>query len=194
MAYLKALCFAISMWCLFSLSAKADPLYCASIHELVDVKVNYWGLDQQTHTGILEVNQLVAQQVKQIFQSLYQAKFPIAKIQPLSAYQNNDAQALADNDTFAFSCRYMTGSTQYLSMHSFGLAIDINPLLNPYVKGDLILPPQGKAYLHRSSAVPGMIVNNDIVVQTFKKYGWIWGGNWKSPKDYQHFENDSFTH
>ncbi len=154
--------------------------------QLSHVNVPYFGLDHEQHAGILVVNKNVAQEIQQIFATLDQAHFPIAKIKPLSDYNNED-EALADNDTFAFSCRYILRSTK-LSKHSFGIAIDINPVFNPYIKGNLIIPLQGAPYIQRDTVVPGMIINNDVVVQTFAQYGWHWGGKWKTLKDYQHFE------
>lgn len=69
-------------------------------------------------------------------------------------------------------------------MHSYGFALDINPLQNPYIKGAVVLP-KGAVY---DPAVPGTLTGTCAVVKTFKRLGWTWGGEWKSLKDYQHFE------
>jgi len=156
--------------------------------DLVQVKINYWGFDQNAHTGILIINQSVAENVVEIFKILYQDKFPIEKIQPLENYQGDEAKAMADNDTFGFHCRPMTSNPALFSIHSYGLAIDINPLINPYVDKNMILPPEGKKYLDRNLNIPGMILKNGIVYNAFEKYGWTWGGDWKYIKDYQHFQ------
>ncbi len=158
------------------------------ISALQSVTVNYWGFDDQTHQGILIVNHLVANQVLTIFQKLYQAHFPIAKIQPIDAYLGDDAKAMADNDTSAFNCRRMTGSNTLFSKHAYGLAIDINPIQNPYAKQALIMPPQGKNYINRDTHVKGLINKNNIAYKIFHQYGWEWGGSWRSVKDYQHFQ------
>ena len=81
-----------------------------------------------------------------------------------------------------------------LSYHALGLAIDINPLQNPYVRGSVIEPIEGKPFVNREQKVPGMIFENDAAVRAFKKRGWKWGGNWKKTKGYydlQHFEKPS---
>jgi len=80
-----------------------------------------------------------------------------------------------------------------LSNHSKGLAIDINPLYNPYVKtnknGKIIISPEkGKKYADRKQSFPYKIDKNDLCYKEFIKHGFIWGGAWKSLKDYQHFE------
>ena len=67
-------------------------------------------------------------------------------------------------------------------------AIDINPLENPYVRGGVVLPEAGAAYLDRSDVRPGMIVDSDVVVRAFAAIGFEWGGDWERLKDYQHFE------
>lgn len=158
------------------------------ISALRSVTVNYWGFDAQSHQGILIVNQSVANQVFTIFQKLYLAHFPIEKIRPIDAYEGNDAKAMADNDTSAFNCRKMIGSSTVFSQHAYGLAIDINPIQNPYIKQALIMPPKGKNYLDRNANAKGLINKNNIAYQIFHQYGWEWGGSWHIVKDYQHFQ------
>src|SRR5690348_6241825 len=94
-----------------------------SAHDLVSLKIPYWGLDHQTHQGILVVNKAVGDQITKIFKILYQHKFPIAKMKPLNDKGYDDTTALEDNDTFAYSCRIMTGSQHKFSKHAYGLAI-----------------------------------------------------------------------
>ena len=79
------------------------------------------------------------------------------------------------------------GDRSSWSEHSYGTAIDVNPLVNPYVIGGTVLPPTGAAFADRSLEAPGMIHDGDVVVEAFASHGWIWGGTWSSPKDYQHF-------
>lgn len=82
----------------------------------------------------------------------------------------------------------MTGQPGRFSNHSWGRAIDINPLTNPYVKGDKVLPPEGRQFLDRTRAYPGAILAGSWVVKLFEEHGWTWGGSWTDRKDYQHFE------
>ena len=98
------------------------------------------------------------------------------------------------NNTSCFNYRYVDGTTK-LSNHSYGTAIDINPLYNPYVKeysdGTIkILPSAATAYADRSIIDDYMIDHNDYAYLVFTSYGFSWGGDWNSVKDYQHFEKN----
>ena len=93
---------------------------------------------------------------------------------------------MADNNTSAFNCRKVTGGKGW-SQHTYGEAIDINPLQNPYVTSRGVEPAGGKEFLNRVKRQKGMILADDPVVKLFAKYGWKWGGSWNSVKDYQHF-------
>jgi hypothetical protein len=105
----------------------------------------------------------------------------------VEAYGGDDDASMAADNTSAFNCREITGGGAF-SNHSWGTAIDVNPLENPYVKGDVVLPDAGAAYLDRSDVRPGMIVDGDVVVTAFAAIGFEWGGDWNRLKDYQHFE------
>ena len=104
-------------------------------------------------------------------------------------YDNSDELSVEDNNTSAFNFRMITnGSTP--SNHAYGLAIDINPKINPYVYANKVLPANGEDYTDRGQEIPGMITAESEVCEIFKKYGWSWGGDWNQPKDYQHFEKN----
>jgi hypothetical protein len=89
-------------------------------------------------------------------------------------------------NTSAFHCRPVKGSTS-ISEHAFGRAVDLNPHLNPYIRGDVVWPEGSERYLDRSLGEPGMITEGDVVVTAFDEIGWGWGGRWRSLKDYHHF-------
>jgi hypothetical protein len=93
---------------------------------------------------------------------------------------------MAADNTSAFNCRAVTGGTGW-SAHSYGTAVDVDPLENPYVHGSIVAPPAGAAYLDRSNNRPGMLLHGDAVVRGFAAVGWSWGGDYTSLKDYQHF-------
>jgi hypothetical protein len=57
---------------------------------------------------------------------------------------------------------------------------------NPYILGSIVAPEQGRAFVSRPAA-PGVIRAGDPVVTAFARIDWQWGGNWRSPVDYQHF-------
>lgn len=162
-----------------------------SLSELAYVQLSYWGFDNKSHQGVLIVNSNVAKDIVAIFKQLYIMRFPIAKMQPLDVYYGSDMQSMMDNNTVAFNCRALASNPYYFSRHSYGTAIDINPLFNPYVNGYIIAPPQGKFYLARHSRIKGTITHGSAVYAIFIAHGWKWGGDWQGLKDYQHFEKDN---
>ncbi len=155
------------------------------------VKILHYGFDHETHVGELIVNEAIADTVIKIFKELYEAKYPIEKMVLIDEYDADDEASMEDNNSSCFNYRVIDGTTN-LSKHSQGIAIDINPLYNPYVrpgKGERsVLPVNGAIYADRTLACPYYIDTNDICYQIFTKYGFTWGGNWSSSKDYQHFQ------
>ncbi len=158
------------------------------IEDLVFVQITHWGFDDKEHKGEIIVNKEVAYEIIGIFKELYEAKFPIDKIRIIDEYDANDELSMLDNNTSAFCYREIAGSNGIPSKHSYGIAIDINPVQNPYVKNNTVLPEGGKAYLDRTNIRKGMIIEGDACYNAFKQRGWTWGGDWNSIKDYQHFE------
>ena len=150
------------------------------------VRVSFVGFEGLRHTGELLVNRSAASQVVRVFEQLYAARFPIEEMR-ITRRAELDAPPTGDgNDTGAYACRATRGSTTY-SQHAYGLAIDVNPFQNPYVKGDVVLPELASAYLERDWRRPGMITPDGPVVRAFASIGWTWGGTWSSLKDLQHF-------
>ena len=158
------------------------------IEDLSHLQITYWGFDEEEHIGEMIINKKVADDVLEIFKELYDAKFPIDKIRLIDEYDADDELSMLDNNTSAFCYREIAGSNGKLSKHGHGIAIDINPVQNPYIKSNIILPESGEAYLDRTNVRKGMIVKGDVCYNAFKQRGWIWGGEWNSLKDYQHFE------
>jgi hypothetical protein len=159
-----------------------------SPEDLRQLTLSYWNFEEKPATGILIVNREVAQEVVQIFHDLFNHGFLIEKMFPVEEYNANDDASMAANNTSAFNCRDVTGQPGKFSNHSWGRAIDINPLTNPYIKGEKVLPPEGRRYVDRTQAFPGSILEDSFIVKRFAESGWQWGGSWSSPKDYQHFE------
>lgn len=157
-----------------------------TVDQLRYVTLGFWGFDDRPHTGELLVNASVADAIVTAFRALFEARYPIEEMR-VTTRAERDAPPIGDgNDTGAFVCRPAVGSTRF-SEHAYGLAVDINPFLNPYVKGDLVLPELARAYLRRTPARPGVIEPDGPVVRAFDAIGWGWGGRWSSLKDYQHF-------
>ncbi len=150
------------------------------------VVASHWDNGGNVRTGRLVVHASLADDVADVLQDLYEARFPIHRMVPVAEYGADDDASMAANNTSAFNCRAITGGSSF-SEHSYGRAIDVNPLVNPYVSGSTVLPPGGAPYADRSRDVPGMIHAGDEVVRAFAARGWSWGGSWTRPKDYQHF-------
>ena len=156
------------------------------VESLRAIEVTHWGYDGLSRQGTLVVAADVAHDMVEIMRTLFEVGFPIERMDPVDVFEGDDDASMAANNTSAFNCRAVTGGSSW-SEHSYGVAIDINPLVNPYLSQDLVLPPGGALFVDRTSDAPGMIKDGDVVVDTFAAYGWIWGGSWSYPKDYQHF-------
>lgn len=172
---------------------EATDCTCPPRESLVLLTVPYRAFDGTVRSGRMIVAKSVAGAVSGALQAIFdEGSFRFQEIELVDAYGGDDDRSMAANNTSAFNCRLAAGSTS-LSAHARGTAIDINPVQNPYVKGDLTLPPSGTAFdeaAERTADIPGMIVPDGVVVAAFKSVGWKWGGEWKTLKDYQHFSAD----
>lgn len=124
------------------------------IEDLVLLNLPYWNCDEGvTKTGEMIVHRNVSDQVLVIFDQLFLTGFPIYKMNLMYKYGANDSLAMADNNTSCFCCREKTNQPNTFSLHSYGIAIDVNTYINPYVNGDIILPEEGAMYANRSIVV-----------------------------------------
>ena len=141
--------------------------------------------------GELICHKDIADDLLAIFQELYKAAYPIERMVLIDEYDADDEASMRANNTSAFNFRYASGMKR-LSSHSTGMAIDINPLYNPLVRyregQTRVFPTTAAAYMDRTKYFPYKIEKGDLCYRLFKKYGFSWGGDWKSSKDYQHFE------
>ncbi|MFT5679244.1 MAG: hypothetical protein ACI8RZ_000148 [Myxococcota bacterium] len=156
------------------------------LDELRLLRLSHWDFDGNATTGELIVAGEHAEALVGVFAALFEAQFAIRRMKPTYHYGGSDDASMADDNTSAFNCRAVTGGGGF-SQHSYGHAIDINTIENPYVRGKKVLPPAGAAFLDRGDVRPGMIAVDGPVVVAFVAVGWKWGGNWSSLKDYQHF-------
>jgi hypothetical protein len=176
-------------------SYHADIKGCAQRADLVLLTVPYWNYRGEDKLGQLIVHKSVGKAVLAIFNGLYTDKsYAFERIELIDKYGGDDHASLVANNTAAYNCRAVAGSTK-LSSHAKGLAIDINPVQNPFVTSKVVSPPAGKAWdtpEERAAAaeVPGMILKSSAITRAFKAKGWKWGGAWTSLKDYQHFSKD----
>jgi hypothetical protein len=152
------------------------------------LELSYWGFDGEAHRGRLVVHRRVAADVIAAMRSLFEHRFPIRRMVLIDRYGGDDHRSMAADNTSAFNCRFVADQPGVWSQHAYGLAIDINPVENPYVSpGGSVSPPAGKPFADRSLDEAGMIHDGDATVQAFADQGWGWGGNWRPVKDYQHF-------
>ena len=152
------------------------------------LRVSYWGFDRRAHTGTVIVNVRAVAPLTRVFSRLYAARFPLRRMRPVDAYGGSDERSLAADNTAAFNCRYAVASgPKRWSVHAYGLAVDVNPVENPYVLDGRVHPRAGRAYLDRSRARRGMAVRGGLLVRAFAAEGWAWGGRWSGSPDYQHF-------
>lgn len=151
------------------------------------VELDYVGFDGDMHRGQLVVNQDIVDDVIAIFNDLTRLRYPIEKMRTVEHYRGaEDELSMRDNNTSAFNCRVLGDGW---SVHAYGRAVDINPLINPYIdaSGDL-QPITAARYLDRRRDDLGLLHSGDAAVWAFTSRGWRWGGDWHNPIDYQHFE------
>lgn len=158
------------------------------------ITVKYYSTDGKIHQGQLVLDAELVNDVKKVFTLALKERIPIYSVIPISDMRFrkdnrwDDELSMEANNTSSFNYREVTGGGG-LSNHAYGRAVDINTFFNPYIKGSLILP-HGATY---DPKVPGTFTADSPLVREFLKLGWTWGGNWTSPKDYQHFEKVSNT-
>ena len=155
------------------------------------LKVLHYNKEGEVLEGELICHKDIADDLLAIFRELYKAKYPIERMVLIDEYDADDETSMRANNTSAFNFRPASGMRR-LSKHSTGMAIDINPLYNPLVKHregrTKVYPSTATPYIDRTQDFPYKIVKGDLCYRLFKKYGFSWGGDWKSSKDYQHFE------
>ncbi|HBU12414.1 MAG TPA: hypothetical protein DEB31_06720 [Clostridiales bacterium] len=155
--------------------------------ELRYLRVRHIGFDGQEHEGELVVNERIAEDVLEIMAGLFEARYPIEKMRLIDDYDAVDEDSMTDNNSSGFCYRVVSG-TNTLSNHARGLAVDINPLYNPYVRENRVEPAAAQPYVDREQDNPYFLRDGDICVMLFTQHGFTWGGHWKGYKDYQHFD------
>ncbi|RRD00334.1 M15 family metallopeptidase [Prevotella sp. OH937_COT-195] len=158
--------------------------------ELCYLRLLHRNAKGQIQTGEMVVNRKIAERVTSIFKELYLQNYRIESIFLVDNYGGDDEKSMAANNTSCFNYRRVEGSAK-LSKHAYGMAIDINPKYNPYVRGKKVSPENGRKYAFNREVrkdIPYEIDRNDMAYKLFTKAGATWGGNWKTMKDYQHFQ------
>jgi hypothetical protein len=162
-----------------------------ALSELRVLVVTHWGFDKRAHTGELVVNRKAAAPLARVFKRLYALRFPIRHMRFVDAYGPAGSQPRDGDISGSFECRRAVPSpcgsgTGNWSNHAYGLAVDLNPIENPYVGCGATRTRASRPYLDRSRLRPGMV--RPAVVRAFRSIGWGWGGSWPgNTKDYMHF-------
>ena len=156
------------------------------------IRALHWDYDQQMHVGEMICNAKIADRVVSILRQLFDAKYPIQRMLLPDVYDANDEKQMRDNNSSCFCYRAVAGSGK-LSKHARGLAVDINTLYNPSYKvrkdgTRYIQPSTAAAYCDRTKQFPYKIDHNDLCFRLFTQAGFEWGGDWRTSKDFQHFE------
>ena len=157
------------------------------LRDLRAVRATHHGFDGRDRVGTVIVHRDVARQLLAVLRRLYADGFPIRRMTPVDAYDGSDFRSIEADNTSAFNCRTVDGTTRW-SEHAYGRAIDVNPIENPYVgsSGTSSHAASGP-YLRRTPFRPGMAAEGHALVRAFDAVGWGWGGRWSGAKDYQHF-------
>jgi D-alanyl-D-alanine carboxypeptidase len=150
------------------------------------IRARHLGFDGRVRTGRLIVHRDVASDVVSVLRRLYEARFPLRRMVPVDRYGGSDYRSIEADNTSAFNCRYVEGSSRW-SEHAYGRAIDVNPIENPYVSGARTSHRASVPYVDRTPCRRGMACPGNVLVRAFQAIGWEWGGDWSGVKDYQHF-------
>lgn len=172
--------------------SESDEELAITYDELRYVHILHYDFEGNVAEGELICNEYIAQDLVEIFYELYRNEYQLEKVHLIDEYDGDDTASMEDNNTSCFNYREVAG-TSSLSKHALGLAIDINPLYNPYITYDddgseNISPVSAIPYADRDVKFAYKIDENDLCYKLFIEHGFTWGGNWNSSKDYQHFQ------
>ena len=159
------------------------------LDQLAYITLSHWGFDDRGRTGELIVNKAVAGSAVAVFRDLFEIRFPIENMKLSSYYYKNPDDPSKTNNSSGFYHRKDAQSPNKLSIHSYGLAFDINPFYNPSPVADGNVEPAGaEKYLNRELKHKGMIIEGGETFLIMTKHGWAWGGFFKHGADPMHFE------
>jgi hypothetical protein len=153
------------------------------------LRIAYYGFDGRVRSGEMVANASAVGPLKRAFATLFRGRFPIRRMRLVDDYGGSDYRSIEADNTSAFNCRRATGQSRW-SQHAYGLALDVNPIENPYVANGRTAHPASRRYLDRSRHRRGMAFAGGRLVKAFDAVGWGWGGRWSDPTDYQHFSSN----
>jgi D-alanyl-D-alanine carboxypeptidase len=166
-------------------SWKPDDARCPRLDGLAHVEVDHVDFTGAARRGELVVARAIGDATVALFARLFAIGFPIRSLRLIDELDADDDRSMAADNSSAFNFRVVAG-TQVLSQHAHGLAIDLNPVENPWVTPASFVPAAGEPYLDRARIRPGMLVRPGPVVAILDELGWEWGGDWRHASDYHH--------
>ncbi len=157
--------------------------------KLKTVAMNYYGRDKRMHRGLIIVRSDLTTEIVRGFTKALDHRYPVAKMNNPNVYGGNDPKQMEANNTSGFNCRKVVGNPYAQSPHSYGIAIDVNTVQNPYRDANgKWWPKSGKSYIDRTPRRWGMLVKNSYLTASLRKDHFFWGGFWNPGRDYQHFQ------
>lgn len=154
------------------------------LSEQILLDVYYYSFDKRLHQGQVVIHRSLEGELIDIFDIMREIMFPLARVIPIVHYDWSDEASMVDDNTSGFNYRFIAGTAR-LSSHARGMAVDVNPLQNPFISADGRYFPAGSSYI---SGAPGVLTREGTIVKAFLERGWRWGGDFASVKDYHHFE------
>jgi len=145
------------------------------------IRLNYWGFDNAVHRGEIIIRADLAGRLASIFGAALADRFPIRQMWRVDYFGGDDPTAMAADNTPGFNCRQVTGGAG-LSPHSYGIAVDVNTVENPYYAQHWW--PTNE-YVDRSNVRVGMLFSGSAMTVAFRNNGFQWGASYL---DYQHYE------
>jgi hypothetical protein len=161
------------------------------------IRINRLDYKKRIARGAVVVRAGEARAIVKVLSAALNQRFPIRSLKPADHYYaggrrtptESDKASMRAGNTSAFNCRPVVGNPYRVSQHSYGNAIDINTIENPYVTSSAVYPAGSREYLDRSPYRRGMILRGGVVADRMRGLGWLWGARWSHP-DYQHFSSN----
>ncbi len=157
--------------------------------KLKTVTMNFYGRDKRMHRGVIIIRSDLTTELVRGFKSALDHRYPVAKMNNPNVYGGNDPKQMTANNTSGFNCRKVVGNPYRQSPHSYGIALDVNTVQNPYrdARGTW-WPSNGKTYINRKNKRSGMLYSSSHLTASLRKDKFFWGGHWNPGRDYQHFQ------
>ena len=156
------------------------------VEDLRYLTIPYYDFNGEIQQGEMVCNKAIAHDLLVVFCELFHLEYPINSIRLVDDFDADDEASMEANNTSCFNYRNVPGTTN-LSKHALGMAVDINPLQNPWIPGKKVYPVNAVEYVDRTRDFPHKIDHDDACYRIMKARGFFWGGDWKRGTDYQHF-------